>query len=134
MSETCWAHKKWNKIASDIKLVFHSSIIAIMHGPINIRLYEISSVIYRKKVQCTLFIQLRRNSVTSDWVGFIAFILVFSPPSINLPKLPCRIKPNFFAAESVTCFWSVHFVEPLPQNRYKCHSPASSLYPFYQPV
>ena len=25
MSETCWVHKKWNKIASDIKLVFHSS-------------------------------------------------------------------------------------------------------------
>jgi len=22
MSETCWAHKKWNKIASDIKLVY----------------------------------------------------------------------------------------------------------------
>jgi len=22
MSETCWAHKKWNKTASDIKLVF----------------------------------------------------------------------------------------------------------------
>ena len=22
MSETCWAHKKWNKIASDIKMVF----------------------------------------------------------------------------------------------------------------
>jgi len=22
MSKTCWAHKKWNKIASDIKLVF----------------------------------------------------------------------------------------------------------------
>jgi len=22
MSETCWAHKKWNKVASDIKLVF----------------------------------------------------------------------------------------------------------------
>jgi len=27
LSETCWAHKKWNKIASDIKLVFHSSTI-----------------------------------------------------------------------------------------------------------
>jgi len=25
MPETCWAHKKWNKIASDIKLVFYSS-------------------------------------------------------------------------------------------------------------
>jgi len=37
MSETCWAHKKWNKIASDIKLVFYSSTITVMHGPINIR-------------------------------------------------------------------------------------------------
>jgi len=25
MSETCWANKTWNKIASDIKLVFYSS-------------------------------------------------------------------------------------------------------------
>jgi len=25
MSETCWAHKKWNKIASDIKLVSYSA-------------------------------------------------------------------------------------------------------------
>ena len=37
MSETCWAHNKWNKITSDIKLVFHSSTIAMMHGPINIK-------------------------------------------------------------------------------------------------
>jgi len=29
MSKTCWAHKKWNKIASDMKLVFYSS--TIMH-------------------------------------------------------------------------------------------------------
>ena len=37
-SETYWAHKKWNKMASDIKLVFYSSTITMMHGPINIRL------------------------------------------------------------------------------------------------
>jgi len=37
MSETCWAHKKWNKTASDIKLVLYSSTITMMHGPINIR-------------------------------------------------------------------------------------------------
>jgi hypothetical protein len=42
MSETCWAHNKWNKIASDIRLVFHSSTIAMMHGPINIRFYIFS--------------------------------------------------------------------------------------------
>ena len=37
MSETCWAHKKWNKIASDIKLVSYSSTITMMHGSINVR-------------------------------------------------------------------------------------------------
>ena len=40
MSETCWAHKKWNKIASDIKLIFYSSTITMMHGPINIRSFR----------------------------------------------------------------------------------------------
>ena len=29
MSETCWAYKKWNKIASDIKLVFQSSTMYV---------------------------------------------------------------------------------------------------------
>jgi len=36
MCETCWARKKWNKIASDTKLVFYSSTITMMNGPINI--------------------------------------------------------------------------------------------------
>jgi len=37
MSKTCWADKKWNKIANDIKLVFYSSPFTMMHSPINIR-------------------------------------------------------------------------------------------------
>ena len=37
MSETCWTHKKWNKISSDIELVFHTSTVTMMQGPINIR-------------------------------------------------------------------------------------------------
>ena len=41
MSETCWAHKKWNKIAGDIKLVLRSSTITMMRGPINIRLSSV---------------------------------------------------------------------------------------------
>jgi hypothetical protein len=48
MSETCWAHKKWNKIASDIKLVFRSSTITTMHGPINIRYIIRSAHVTRK--------------------------------------------------------------------------------------
>jgi len=37
MSATCWARKMWNKITSDINLVFYSSTVTMMHGPINIR-------------------------------------------------------------------------------------------------
>ena len=37
MSETCWARKKWNEIASDIKFVYYSSSVTMMHGPMNIR-------------------------------------------------------------------------------------------------
>ena len=38
MSETCWAHKKLNEMISNIKLIFYSSTITMMHCPINIRL------------------------------------------------------------------------------------------------
>ena len=40
MSETCWVHKKLNKIASDINLVFYSSAITMMHCPRNIRFFH----------------------------------------------------------------------------------------------
>ena len=44
MSETCWVHQKWNKIASDTKLVFYSSAVTMMHGPINITFhYHVSN-------------------------------------------------------------------------------------------
>ena len=52
MSETCWAHKKWNKIASDIKLVFYSSTINMMHGPINIRIWFISLLLNYSTISC----------------------------------------------------------------------------------
>ena len=46
MSETFWAPKKWNKIASDIKFVFYSSTITMMHGPINIGIQKCMQFIY----------------------------------------------------------------------------------------
>ena len=45
MYETRWAHKKWNKIASDIKLVFHSSTItsnAYVYHAGNIEVHAVS--------------------------------------------------------------------------------------------
>ena len=57
MYETCWAHKKWNKIASYIKLVFHSSTITMMHGPINIRV-ETGSVYCAVRAECWNVLQV----------------------------------------------------------------------------
>jgi len=51
MSETCWVHKRWNKIASDIKLVFYSTI-TMMYGPISIRFMD--NMLYSKKFHGTL--------------------------------------------------------------------------------
>jgi len=56
MSEICWARKKWNKIASDIKLVFYSSTITMMHGPINI-----------KKKKTLFFIFIGAIMVSNSW-------------------------------------------------------------------
>jgi len=56
MSETCWAHKKWNKIVSDIKLAFYSSTITMMHGPINIRFSYVNvyHTILSRSISCLM--------------------------------------------------------------------------------
>jgi len=55
VSETYWAHKKWNKITSDITLVFYSSTITMMHGPINIRFLQ-PHLWYLCCVTCSFYI------------------------------------------------------------------------------
>ena len=60
MSETRWAHKKWNKIASDIKLVFYSSGHFI---------FTFSSIYF------TLWAVLNAHSLKLFATNFIIFIL-----------------------------------------------------------
>ena len=69
MSETCWAHKKWSKTASDIKLVFHSSTITMMHGPINIR--NVSVIYYTEPYYTVLyyqFIESKCGMINGWWI------------------------------------------------------------------
>ena len=55
MSKTCWAHNKWNKIASIIKLVFHSStflqfwqsLVSCSQGPQNFKMVPPRHALYR---------------------------------------------------------------------------------------
>jgi len=59
MSETFWVHKKWNKIASGIKLVFYSWTITMTHGPINIILPVLFIYPVRSMYQtCLIFLRL----------------------------------------------------------------------------
>jgi len=68
MSETCWVHKKWNKITSDIKLVFYSSTITMMHGPINIRLINLT--FHKRKVTVECCLKIRENLQRSIFPNF----------------------------------------------------------------
>jgi len=60
MSETYWAHKKWNKIASDIKLVFYSSTITMKYRPMNIRFIYIICLL--QAVLVSEFLVFTRNN------------------------------------------------------------------------
>ena len=42
MSETCWAHKKWNKNSKWHQVGLSFSTVTMIHGPINIRCCTIS--------------------------------------------------------------------------------------------
>ena len=55
MSETCWTRKKWNKRASDIKLVFHPSAVIIKIAV---------GIDFKLKVQCSSFTSIYHISFT----------------------------------------------------------------------
>ena len=70
MSETFWAHKKWNKIASDIKLVFYCSALVIKD----------SSPLGRNVVPTNnygRFVILARHDVTSQNIWIISVLLQY---------------------------------------------------------
>ena len=98
VSETCWAHTKWNKIVSDVKLVFYSSNITMMHGPINVGFLNVISqttfvlcfafCVVESKF-CTLFrasspyfnldVRLLLRAVTII-ISLVSLTLVLNPP------------------------------------------------------
>ena len=87
MSETCWAHKKWNKIESDIKLVFHSSTMyRILFGSLQMT----AVTVFLSGSPCVsvhLF-------VTNDWDpidGFSVYLMLGSFTRISY-RIPVCLK------------------------------------------
>ena len=80
-SETCWGHKNWNKTASDIKLVFHSSFHQIYWCPHrrtrrcvpeDSKLYY-TQILEYKNLYLTSFHVLNANMATPLAAYFILF-------------------------------------------------------------
>jgi len=90
MSETCWVHKKWNKIASDIKLVSYSSATnrsaqrcaclhihtstytrVHKHKPLQTNVYythtHTHTYIYIYILSQYIYIHMYKHSVTKQW-------------------------------------------------------------------
>ena len=83
MSETCWAHNKWNKIASDNKLVFHSSIMFVLS-------LDIKKNIYIKLVtQETSTVRHKRALATTRDISRQNFICFKTFSTDNSTQLHC---------------------------------------------
>ena len=85
MSETCWVHKKWNKTASDINLLFYFSTITMMHGPINIKCEQRlnPTVIYTNDFYATVTCSNKSNSSFSDTCNnFYSFVVFFCDKTV----------------------------------------------------
>jgi len=101
MSETCWAHKKWNKIASDIKLVFYSSTITMMHGPTNIRNSDILWWLWQCGIVCAKCYICLHWWVKSErilWCSSLCLSCIF-------------VMPHFYISDccpDFSCFPSTH--------------------------
>ena len=92
ISETCWAHKQWNKIANGITLTFYSSTITMMHGPINIKYKELClteiMLAYmiiciqrdgqQQKIYCYTIGRYRHISILSPTIKFIKYPFICS--------------------------------------------------------
>ena len=94
MSETCWAHKKWNKIASDITLVFYSSTY-ILDSKINFNIIYVW--LFNDVAQLQVFSSLLSRAVT------------YPPPPFNLLQsdTPGVVMKNSFHAPRKTHYISI---------------------------
>jgi len=92
MSETCWAHKKWNKISSDIKLVFYSSTITIMHDPINIRF---------NCFLCLFVVTFHISIDLKNYIYIYIFFFILSHQNRVLPQI-CYLPNPFHPLDTVT--------------------------------
>jgi len=109
MCSTCFGHKNWNKIASDIKLVFYSSTITTMHGPITIRISALIWLITKIKTvekgfSPFIFLSVYPKLSDDGWSGQSKHVVMY--------------EKDYFS-RSICCVWSAswHVVEKYTEGR-----------------
>jgi len=144
MSKTCWAHKKWNKIASDIKLVFYSSTTEWMYSNFIINTFK---GMYSLHLTCCSSYSLSLYGLPySEYYPFICILYIWHVAAATL--CPCMayhilntthtfVQQLLFAPLWPTIFWTlpVQFYNncSLSMNGlpYTEHCPLSFTYAFY---
>ena len=100
MPETCWAHNTWNKIASDIKLVFHSSTYLLLNKEVSAVGFYIMSVSQALHVACWTSVCHPFNNFAFTWVTELCICLM---PC----KLKCSVSWNFGKHKEFLLIWCV---------------------------
>ena len=88
MSETCWAHKKWIDIASDIKLVFYSSTMYCFIRRVTQLHASTMYILTPKEWDLSLTIQKGNCNCNYNFMYFMYFKLL--TPNVNYS---CRTAP-----------------------------------------
>jgi len=107
MCETCWAHKKWNKIASDIKLVFYSSTIKMMQGPIKIHSKTVQTakatlkIWTKSEINTATFVPIIKSCNNFRWWHKIYQLFLKKIKTRNM----CCVLPNFIPEEYILRNW-----------------------------
>jgi len=104
MSETYWAYKKWNKIASDIKLVFYSSNSTVMHGPIIIRVNSVS--VFALTIRCWTWCTASASNSSHMTCLSYPYVHECTDGTINAKVLP----PGQHLEFKLQHHWRVNFV------------------------
>jgi len=100
MPETCWACKKWNKIASEIKLVFYSST-SVEYFYFNFLVYDIW-VFFCVIFEC--FLQSARISFGAQGFSHVSYYHVMC---FRSSKCYTRLPEVNQAGRSVLARWSI---------------------------
>ena len=123
ISETCWAHTKWNKIASGIKMVFYSSTKIQLRVPITQRFATWRSTSFTQDstplgqkaihINCTVL----HLCFKTRWIRYFSLIQCVKTGSETHPSSYKTGTGRYFSGGNAGGWWSwLNYLNLVPKN------------------